>query len=137
TQVGREHPDDTLTQAVYVLLVGAVVAMNSGNAKKAIELLNPASPYDKANLPIMYVRGLAYLKTGQENEAAREFQKILSLRNFAATDYLMSMAQIGLGRAYALQGEKQKGRAAYQDLFATWKDADPDIPILREARAEY
>ncbi|PYX69745.1 MAG: hypothetical protein DMG72_20130 [Acidobacteria bacterium] len=85
----------------------------------------------------MYVRGLAYLKMGQGNEAAQEFQKILSLRNFAATDALMSMAQLGLGRAYRLQGEKQKSRTAYQDFLATWKDADPDIPILKEAKSEY
>jgi eukaryotic-like serine/threonine-protein kinase len=137
SQVGKEHPDDTLTQAVYLPLVQAAVALNNGNAKKAIDLLNPASPYDRANLPVMYVRGLAYLKMGQGNEAAREFQKILSLRNFAATDFLMSMAQLGLSRVYALRGEKQKARTAYQDLLAIWKDADPDVPILKQAKTEY
>jgi hypothetical protein len=74
---------------------------------------------------------------GQGNEAAQEFQKILTLHNFAATDILLPMAHLSLGRAYALSGDTAKSRAAYQDFFALWKDADPDIPILKEAKAEY
>jgi eukaryotic-like serine/threonine-protein kinase len=138
-QVARERPDDTLIQAVFVPWVQAVAALNGGNPKKTIELLNPASPYDKANTADMYVRGLAYLKMGQGNEAAQEFQKIVSLHNFAATDLLLSLAHLGVGRAYALSGDVAKSRAAYQDFFALWKDADPDpdIPILKDAKAEY
>jgi serine/threonine protein kinase/tetratricopeptide (TPR) repeat protein len=136
-QVARERPDDTLTQAVYVPWVQAVAALNGGSPKKAIELLNPASQYDKANTADIYVRGLAYLKMGQGNEAALQFQKILALHNFAATDLLLPLAHLGAGRAYALSGDTAKARAAYQDFFALWKDADPDIPILKEARAEY
>ena len=136
-QVAKERPDDTLVQAVSVPWVQAVAALNGGNPKKALELLSSASPYDKANTSDMYVRGLAYLKMGQGNEAAQEFQKILSLHNFAATDLLLSMAHLGAGRAYALSGDMAKSRSAYQDFFALWKDADPDIPILKEAKAEY
>jgi hypothetical protein len=80
---------------------------------------------------------LAYLKVGEGNEAAQEFQKILALRNFAPADPLMSMAHLGLGRAYALSGDTAKSRAAYQDFFALWKEADADVPILRQAKAEY
>jgi eukaryotic-like serine/threonine-protein kinase len=126
-----------LIQAVFVPWVQAFAALNGGSPKKAIELLNPASPYDKANTADMYVRGLGYLKMGQGNEAAQEFQKLLSLHNFAATDLLLPIAHLGLGRAYALSGDNAKSRAAYQDFFALWKDADPDIPILKEAKAEY
>ena len=62
---------------------------------------------------------------------------MLALRNFAPAEPFMSMAQLGLGRAYAVSGDKAKSRAAYQDFFALWKDADPDIPLLKQAKAEY
>ena len=137
SQIAKERPDDTLAQIVFVPFVQAVVALNGGNAKKALELLNPALPYDKANTADFYIRGLAYLKLGQGNEAAQEFQKILALRNFAPTDLLMSMAHLGLGRAYALSGDTAKSRAAYQDFFALWKDPDLDVPLLRQAELEY
>ena len=137
SEAAKARPDDTFVQTVAVPFVQAVVALNGGNAKKAIELLNPALPYDKANLADIYLRAQAYLKMGQGHEAAQEFQKILALRNFAPTDPLMSLAYLGLGRAYALSGDTARSRAAYQDFFALWKDADPDIPILKEAKAEY
>jgi hypothetical protein len=74
---------------------------------------------------------------GEGTAAAQEFQAVLNLRNFAPTDPIISFAQLGLARAYALSGDKAKDRTAYQDFFALWKDADPDIPILKEAKAEY
>jgi serine/threonine protein kinase/tetratricopeptide (TPR) repeat protein len=137
SQIAKDRPDDTLAQIVLVPFVQAAVALNEGNARKALELLNPALPYDKANTGDFYVRGLAYLKLGQGHEAAQEFQKVLALRNFAPTDLLMSMAHLGLGRAYALSGDSAKSRAAYQDFFALWKDADPDVPVLKQAKSEY
>ncbi len=94
-------------------------------------------PYDKGTPPSLYLRGLVYLKMGQGTEAAQEFEKVTALRNFAPADPLMSLAHLGLGRAYALSGDTAKSRAAYQDFFALWKDADPDIPILKQAKAEY
>ncbi len=135
--VAKERPNDTLLQLLYVPFVQAAVALNSGNAKNALDLLKSALPYDKGNAPSLYLRGLAYLKAGQGPEAEQEFQKILLLHNFSPTDPLMSMAQLGLGRAYALSGDTAKSRAAYQDFFALWKDADPDIPILKQAKSEY
>jgi serine/threonine protein kinase/tetratricopeptide (TPR) repeat protein len=137
SEVAKERPNDTLVQSVYAPLVQAIVALNLGSAPKAVELLKPTLLYDKANAGDMYVRGLASLKMGQGTEAAQEFQKILALHNFAPADPLMSMARLGLGRAYALSGDTAKSRAAYQDFFALWKDADPDIPILKEAKTEY
>jgi serine/threonine protein kinase/tetratricopeptide (TPR) repeat protein len=135
--VAKERPNDTLIQSVYVPSVQAAVALNHGNAKGAIELLKPGLPYDRTTTPNLYLRGLAYLKVGQGTEASQEFQKILALRNFAPADPLMSLAHLGLGRAYALSGDTAKSRAAYQDFFALWKDADPDIPILKQAKSEY
>jgi tetratricopeptide (TPR) repeat protein len=137
SEVAKKRPDDTLVQSVSVPYVQAVVALNGGNAKNAIEILKSALPYDKATTQDLYVRGLAYLKLGQAAEAAHEFQAILALRNFAPADLLMSMAHLGLGRAYALSGDTAKARAAYQDFFALWKDADPGVPILITAKAEY
>ena len=135
--VAKNRPDDTYVQALAVPPVQAAAALQSGDASKAIEILKAAAPYDKGSTNVLYIRGLAYWKAGRGNEAAQEFQKVLALRNFAPADPLMSMAQLGLGRAYALQGDKEKSRTSYQDFFARWKDADPDIPVLKEARAEY
>jgi eukaryotic-like serine/threonine-protein kinase len=137
SEVAKQRPDNTLVQNVSVPFVQAVVALNGGKASKAIELLKPALPYDNANTADFYLRGLAYLKMGQGNDAAQQFQKILTLRYYAPADPLMSMAHLGLGRAYAVSGDTAKSRAAYQDFFALWKDADPDGPLLKEAKAEY
>ena len=136
-EVTKSRPDDVLVQSMYAQQVKAAATLASGDAAKAIELLKPATAYDKNNTNAMYVRGLAYLKNKQGTEAAQEFQKILALRNLNPADPLMSFARLGLARAYALQGDFQKSRTAYQDFLALWKDADPDLPILKEAKAEY
>ena len=136
-EVAKSRPDDVLVQAVFVPQVRAAAALSGGDATKAIELLKPANAYDKANTAVLYIRGLAYLKAGHGSEAAQEFQKVLVLRGSAPADPLMSLAHLGLGRAYALQGDSQKSRTAYQDFFALWKDADANLPILKEAKAEY
>ncbi len=136
-EVAKSRPDDVLVQAVNVPQVRAAAALSSGDATKAIELLKAANAYDKANTAVLYIRGLAYLKAGHGSEAAQEFQKILALRGSVPSDPLLSLAHLGLGRAYALQSDAQKSRTAYQDFFALWKDADVTLPILKEAKAEY
>jgi serine/threonine protein kinase/tetratricopeptide (TPR) repeat protein len=136
-EVANSRPDDVLVQAMFVPAVRAAAALTANDAPKAIELLKPASAYDKATTNVLYFRGLAYVKNKQGAEAVQEFQKILALRNFAPADPLMSLAHLGLGRAYALEGDSQKSRIAYQDFLTLWKDADPDIPILKQAKAEY
>jgi tetratricopeptide (TPR) repeat protein len=83
------------------------------------------------------ISGRAYLRAGKGREAAAEFQKLLGYRLIQPTSPLLSLSQLGLGRAFALQGDAASARKAYQDFFALWKDADPDIPILKEAQAEY
>ncbi len=137
SEVAKSRPDDVVVQSLNVPLVRAAAALSSGDAAKAIESLKPASAYDKANTAVMYFRGLAYWKAGLGNEAAQEFQRILALHGSSPADPLMSFSHLGLGRAYAVQGDSQKSRAAYQDFFALWKDADADVPILKEAKAEY
>jgi eukaryotic-like serine/threonine-protein kinase len=136
-EVAKSRPDDVLVQSLFAPQVRAAAALDSGDPAKAIELLKRASAYDKGGTGVTYLRGLAYVKNKQGAEAAQEFAKVLALRNLAPADPLMSLAHLGLGRAYALQGDSQKSRTAYQDFFALWKDADPDLPILKEAKSEY
>ena len=85
----------------------------------------------------MFVRGEAYLRLGDGAKAAAEYRKILDNRGINITSPLYPLARLGSGRAYALQGDKTKAKAAYQDFFAMWEDADSDVPILKEAKAEY
>jgi len=133
----RSRPDDTLVQAMYGPWVQAVVALSNGDSAKAITLLSSATPYDKGTTGVHYDRGRAYLKSKQTDNAIAEFQKVLALHDSAAADPLMSLSHLQLARAYALSGDSAKSRAAYQDFFALWKDADPDVPVLKEAKAEY
>ena len=84
-----------------------------------------------------YVRGEAYLAARQGREAAIEFQKILDHRGIVLIDPIGALAHLQLGRAYALSGDQTKAKTAYQDFLTLWKDADPDIPILKEAKTEY
>ena len=107
----------------------------------AIEVLQAATPYELGSWYIkaypVYVRGEAYLAAHQGGGAAAEFQKILDHRGIVRNEPIGALAHLGLARAYALQGNTPKARSAYQDFLALWKDADPDISILRQAKAEY
>jgi predicted Zn-dependent protease len=85
----------------------------------------------------VYVRGSAFLALHQGNKAAAEFQKILDHRGVVMNEPIRPLGHLQLGRAYAMQGDTAKARAAYQDFLTLWKDADPDIPILKQAKAEY
>ena len=102
-------------------------------------MLQAAAPYELGwtGLYAVYVRGVAYLAAHQGSEAASEFQKILDHRGPVHNDPIGALAHLELGRAYAMQGDTTKARGAYQDFLALWKDADPDIPILKQAKAEY
>ncbi len=139
----KHFPLGTMVNNVTVPEVRAIVEMNRGNPAKAIELLRSAEPFEKGailedryrQLGPTYTRGIAYLKSKSGKEAAAEFEKVLSRRGTLSLLHALSYLQ--LGRAYALAGETQKARKAYQDFLALWKEADPDIPILREAKSEY
>jgi tetratricopeptide (TPR) repeat protein len=137
----REHPTDTLINAVDVPVIRAAIAMNGGNPGKAIELLQTATPYEFGTTTVVtsnYARGLAYLKLHQGKEAGNEFQKILDHPGVCILSLpTCRLARLQLGRARAEAGDAGGARTAYQDFFALWKDADPDIPILKEAKAEY
>jgi ATP/maltotriose-dependent transcriptional regulator MalT len=94
-------------------------------------------PLQLGTLYPVYIRGEAYLLSHQGKEAAAEFQKIIDHRGMVLNSPIGALAHLGLARAYAMQGDTAKARAAYQDFLTLWKDADPDTPILMAAKAEY
>jgi eukaryotic-like serine/threonine-protein kinase len=144
TELDKTFPY-TLVKTYWLATIRAATELNRGHATKAIELLQGAAPYELAvssptELGMMYpvyVRGQAYLLAHNGKEAAVEFQKTIDHPGVVLNFPLGALARLGLARAYTLQGETAKARAAYQDFLTLWKDADPDIPILREAKAEY
>lgn len=143
----KRFPEDTIVRFNYLPTLRAQLALNSPNgATKAIEALTAASPYELGvpgndtfwtNLYPVYVRGEAYLAAGQGTQAAVEFQRILDWPGVAVNEPIGALAHLGLARSYALAGDAAKSRAAYNDFLTLWKDADSDIPILKEAKAEY
>ena len=135
--VSRRRPLDTRFQTMLVPVVQAILFMNHGEPAKAIDALKAGEQYDKGTSDVHFTRGRAYLLNRQSAQAAQEFQAVLNLRGAYIGDPLMGLAQLYLARALAQQNDGAKARAAYQDFLALWKDADPDIPILKEAKTEY
>ena len=135
--VAKQRPYDTMMQFVMLPLVRAAADYTHGDAAKAIDETDGAMVYSRTNTGLLYLRGLAYLKLKQPGDAVQAFQKIIDLRAVSGFDPLLSLANLGLGRAYAAQGDMPHSRVAYQNFLALWKDADPDVPILKEAKAEY
>jgi len=139
-ELAREVPSDTLVTGLLLPIIRAAVELDRNNPGKVVEILQPVLPYDLANTRGMisaYERGQAYLMLKRGNEAAAEFQKLLDHPGVVVNSVLGALAHLQLGRAYAVAGDQSKARSAYQDFFALWKDADPDIPIMKQAKAEY
>jgi serine/threonine protein kinase/tetratricopeptide (TPR) repeat protein len=137
-ELTRRFPKDTVLNKILLPLVQARIELQKGNAAQAIQLLETTRPFEGyALFQIAYLRGQAYLNQQKGAEAATEFQKILDHRGSQPTSPLYPLAQLGLARAAALSGDTAKARKAYQDFFALWKDADPDLPLLQESRREY
>jgi len=143
----KQFPLNTMLNHYWLPVIRACIELRGNHPDRVISLLEQTAPYDLAfpwpeytesgQMHPPYVRGQAYLALHQGKEAASEFQKFVDHRTIVANSPLASLAHLGLARAYVLQGDNVKARAAYQDFFALWKDADPDIPILKEAKAEY
>jgi serine/threonine protein kinase/tetratricopeptide (TPR) repeat protein len=141
----KNFPADTIVQYDYLPMIRAATALRGGNAARAVEALAEAQPYELGHtntsltfaLYPVYLRGTAYLAEKQGAPAAREFQKILDHAGVVGNEPIGALARLGLGRAYALSGDAAKAKTAYQDFFGLWKDADPDLPILKQAKAEY
>ncbi len=135
--VARDFPQDTLLNNVVIPTTRAIMELQRKNPTRAIALLEAAKPYGVSDFGSIYVRGAAYLQAHDGAEAAAEFQKILDHRGVSPLDVAYPLARLGLGRALALEGQTAKARTAYQDFLAFWKDADPDVPVLKQAKEEY
>jgi serine/threonine protein kinase len=142
-QLNRSYPSDTMVQYAHLPATKALVLLHKNDAAGAIATLEPARKYDlafaggSAAYLVLFVRGQAYLEAKDGVKAAGEFQKILDHNWVNPVSVFLPLAQLNLARAYALQDDQTKARTAYQDFFATWKDADPDIPVLIAAKKEY
>jgi len=136
-QISKESPTDTLWNAVFLPSIRAAVELKRDQPAKAIELLGSAAPYERGNgWQTVYLLGLAHLRARHSAEAAIEFQRILDHKG-SYWGPLYPLAYVGLARAAVLSGDTAKAKKAYQDFLALWKDADPDLSILAEARKEY
>jgi len=139
-QLGKQFPEDTIVQVNLLPTLHAQIALSRNDTSEAIEALRATVRYELGSSSVLYpvfVRGEAYLAAHRGNEAAAEFQKILDHRGIVVNDPVGALAHLQIGRAYAMQGDTAKAKAAYQDFLTLWKDADPGIPILKEARDEY
>jgi tetratricopeptide (TPR) repeat protein len=147
-QMEKQFPEDTAVRFSYLPTLRAVLALNRAEPQQAVALLQVAAPHE-LGIPVsaisglfgalypVYVRGQAYLAGNKPTEAAAEFQKILDHRGIVVNDPIGALAHLQIGRAYAVAGDKAKAQAAYQTFLALWKDADADIPIFKQAKAEY
>jgi predicted Zn-dependent protease len=140
--LNRQFPEDTFVQFNYLPSINAKLALSRKDVAKALEILQHAAPYELGYAPVgsffpIYVRGEAYLAAHRGAQAAAEFQKILDHLVILGPDPSGSLTRLQLARAYAIQGDTAKAKAAYQDLLTLWKDADPDIPSYKQAKAEY
>jgi eukaryotic-like serine/threonine-protein kinase len=135
--LGKMFPEDTLVHFNYLPTLHGQLALARNNPSKAIEALREAAPYELGNVAVPLFPVYVRLTAHRGAEAAAEFQKILDHRGVVGNDPIGALAHIQLGRAYAMQGDTAKAKAADQDFLARWKDADPDIPILKQAKTEY
>jgi serine/threonine protein kinase/tetratricopeptide (TPR) repeat protein len=141
-EIQRAHPNDTMAVNVTIPMIRAIAALQPANPSKAdpakaIDFLNGAAVYARASAGVFYARGIAYELAGRYAEAQQDLQKVLDMKSHSGPDLVFVIAQLELGRVFQKQGDTPKARIAYQDFFAAWKDADPDLPLLHEAKAEY
>jgi tetratricopeptide (TPR) repeat protein len=143
--LARRLPENTNIQFYHLPMVRGVIAIQGGKPDRAIEALAATGPYEMGTprsinlftLYPIYFRGLAHLAARQGAEAAVEFQKIIDRPGLVLNKVIGPLAHLGLARALVIAGDSTRARTAYQDFLAIWKDADSDIPILKEARTEY
>ena len=142
-KLAKKYPDDTLLRNIWLPTVRARIQLQRGAPGEAIETLAPALRYELGmaweTVPFrtIYLRGATYLKLRQGNEAAQEFKKIIDHRGVDALSPYYALAQLGLGRAFAIADERSRAQRAYEEFFSLWKDADGDVPALRQAKLEY
>jgi eukaryotic-like serine/threonine-protein kinase len=141
--INQQAPQDTMVQFYCLPAIRATIELQRHNPVAAIEVLGPAEQYEYAlpyyfsDMVPTYIRGFAYLQLDQGQGASAEFQKLLDHPTIVGRDVLGALAHLQLGRAQAMMGDKAAARMSYQDFLTLWKDADPDIPIYKQAKAEY
>jgi tetratricopeptide (TPR) repeat protein len=136
-KLDRLRPEDTRNQKIWLPVIRSIIERERGNAVKAVDLLAPVAQYEQSESQVLYHRARAYLAAGERTKAAAEFARLIGHRGWPDSELFAPLAQLGLARAYAMQGDRENSRKAYDDFFTTWKDADPDTPILHQAKAEY
>jgi len=144
-ELEKTESGNTMLKVYWFPTLRGAIELSEGASAPAVLALEPALPYELGSPPPTasgtlypaYVRGLAYLAAHNGTAAASEFQKVLDHRGIVLNYPLGALAHLGLARGYALSGDTAKAKSAYQDFLTLWKDADPDIPILKEAKAEY
>jgi tetratricopeptide (TPR) repeat protein len=141
-EIVRDHPNDSLAVNSSVPQIRAIIALlPPGSAKpdpaKAIDLLNTAALYARGNAGVFFGRGLAYEMAGRYPEAQQDFQKVVDFSHRSSPDILYTVVQAELARVYQKQGNTPQARIAYQNFLAAWKDADANLPLLREVKSEY
>jgi predicted Zn-dependent protease len=136
-RLDRLVPENTCYQKVHLPLIRSVIDRERGDAVKAVDLLAPVMQYEQTTIEVPYQHAQAYMAAGEPTKAAAEFEKVIVHRGWPEWELFAPLAQLGLARAYAMQGDRENSRKAYDDFFATWKDADQDTPILRQAKTEY
>jgi tetratricopeptide (TPR) repeat protein len=143
--LNRDFPQNTIVQGYWLPAILAAIEIHEQNPGKAVHILQTATSYELAQsqpfhvgmLYPVYLRGQAFLLAREGSQAVAEFQKVIDHRGIVLNFPLGALTHLQLGRAYILSGDMVKGKAAYQDFLALWKDADPDIPVLKQAKAEY
>jgi serine/threonine protein kinase/tetratricopeptide (TPR) repeat protein len=146
-QLQKQFPQDTIVRFIYLPTIQAELALKRNDPAKAIDALRAAAPFELGSpgntaaftpsLYPIYVRGQAFLAAHRGNEAAAEFEKVLKWPGVVQNQPIAPLAHLGLARAYALQGDTAKTRAAYEGFLKLWKDADTGIPVLEQARSEF
>ena len=139
-QLNNDFPDDTFVQYLYLPTIRAAVALQQKDPVRAAQVLEASTPYElgvAGGLMPVYVRGLAYLAYGDSPRAEDEFEKVIANPGVVLNSPIGPLARLQLARAYALEGDHIHAKAAYQDFLTRWKDADPTLPVLRAAQAEY
>ena len=144
-ELARNYPSNTMLKFYWLPTINAAIKLKEGRSSQALVLLEASGPYELGWPPPLqvgtlypaYLRGQAYLLAHSGAAAAAEFQKLLDHKGIVANFVTGAVVQLQIGRAYAMAGDSAKARSAYQDFLTLWKDADPGIPILKEAKAEY
>src|SRR5262249_54853779 len=140
--LGKRFPEDTIVQSNYLPTIHALLTLRHNDKRKAVEALQTAASYEMGSVGTctlfpVYFRGLAYLAAHRGSDATSEFQKILDHRGLVWNSPIGALAHLQIGRSYAMRGDTARARAAYQDFLTLWKDADLDIPVLKQAKVEY